>query len=77
MFKHHRNEKLIKAVGLRLRLLREASNLSQEKVLFQTNIHLSRIENGHKNITMGTLIELCDTYNISLRDFFKGMDYVK
>lgn len=77
MVKRQRNEKLIKAVGQRLRQLREACGLSQEKVLFQNSIHLSRIENGHKNITIGTLVELCDTYGTTLRDFFRGLDYDK
>ncbi len=75
MKKRQRNEKLIKAVGLRLRQLRETNGLSQEKVLFQKNIHLSRIENGYKNITIGTLVELCDSYNITLHQFFKGLEY--
>lgn len=77
MIKRQRNEKLIKAVGVRLRLLREACELSQEKVLFDTSIHLSRIENGHKNITIGTLVELCNVYNITVREFFKGLEYDK
>lgn len=75
MDKLKRNEKLIKAVGLRLRQLREMRELSQEKVLFQTDIHLSRIENGHKNITFGTLVELCFAYGITLRDFFDELEY--
>lgn len=77
MNKLKRNEKLIKAVGLRLRQLREMRELSQEKVLFQTDIHLSRIENGHKNITFGTLVELCSAYGITLRDFFDELEYDK
>lgn len=75
MVKHQRDEKLIKAVGNRLRQLREGCGLSQEKVLFEKNIYLSGIENGHKNITTATLVELCDTYKITLRDFFKGLEY--
>lgn len=51
MIKRHRNEKLIRAAGMRLRELREARGLSQEKVLFETNIHLSNIENGRQDIT--------------------------
>lgn len=77
MVKRQRNEKLIKAVGHRLRELRLACNLSQEKVLFQNSIHLSSIENGHKDITVGTLVELCHIYKISLFDFFKGVKYDK
>ncbi len=45
--------------------------------LFQTDIHLSRIENGHKNITFGTLVELCSAYGITLRDFFDELEYDK
>lgn len=44
---------------MRLRELREARGLSQEKVLFETNIHLSNIENGRQDITIATLVELC------------------
>lgn len=74
MSKYQRNEKLIKAVGKRLRLLRESCGLSQEKVQFQKSIYLTGIENGYKNITIGTLVELCDTYKITLREFFKGLE---
>ena len=42
---------------MRLRELREARGLSQEKVLFETNIHLSNIENGRQDITIATLVK--------------------
>lgn len=77
MNKLKRNDKLIKAVGQKFRQLRELRGLSQEKVLFQTSIHLSNIENGHKNITFGTLVELCHTYGITLKDFFQELEYDK
>ncbi len=75
MGKHHKNDKLIKAAGTRLRLIREELDMTQEEVWFQRNIVLSGIENGHKNMTFGTLIELCDLYNISLKEFFKRLGY--
>ena len=71
MIKRHRNEKLIRAAGMRLRELREARGL------FETNIHLSNIENGRQDITIATLVELCSTYDTSLEDFFKGMKYAR
>ena len=77
MIKRHRNEKQMRAAGMRLRELREARGLSQEKVLFETNIHLSNIENGRQDITIATLVELCSTYDTSLEDFFKGMKYAR
>ncbi|WP_462353907.1 helix-turn-helix domain-containing protein [Alistipes timonensis] len=75
MAKQYRNEKLIQAVGHYLRQLREERGLSQEKVTFQKNIYLTRIENGYRDITLNTLIRLCDAYQITLRDFFKGLNY--
>lgn len=65
----------MQAIGRRLRDAREASDLSQEKVLFQTGIYLTRIENGHRNISVSTLIKLCQTYGITLHEFFKALDY--
>lgn len=75
MSKHLKNDKLIKAVGTRLRLIREGLDLTQEEVWFQRNIVLSSIENGHKNMSFGTLVELCDLYHISLKEFFKGLGH--
>lgn len=75
MSKHLKNDKLIKAVGTRLRLIREELDLTQEEVWFQRNIVLSGIENGHKNMSFGTLVELCDLYDISLKEFFKGLGH--
>lgn len=74
MIRRPRNEKLNTAVGERLRTLRLERGLSQEKVYFQTNIHLSNIENGRRDMTFVTLLELCDTYNITIREFFDGLD---
>lgn len=74
MSKHYRNERLIKAVGTKLRLIREEQKLTQENVAFQSDIYLTEIENGHTNITIGKLVELCDLYKITLKDFIKGLN---
>ena len=34
---------------------------------------MDMVERGEYNITLSTLADLCDYYNISLEDFFKGM----
>lgn len=75
MVKQQRDNSLMKAVGRRLRELRESIGLSQETVLFKTGIYLTRIENGKRNISISTLIELCKVYNITLREFFKKVHY--
>lgn len=74
MTKRKRSEELIAAVSRRLREVREASGISQEKVLFQTGVYLTRIENGHRNITVSTLVTLCSTYGITLQEFFNTFD---
>ena len=72
MVKQQRDIELMQKVGTRLRVLRETAGLSQEKVLFQTGVYL--IENGHRNINISTLIELCKTYKVSVYEFFKGIE---
>lgn len=74
MSKHYINEKLVKAVGTKLRLIREEQKLTQENVAFQSDIYLTEIENGHTNITIGKLVDLCDLYKITLKDFIKGLN---
>lgn len=74
MSKHYRNERLIKAVGTKLRLIREELKLTQENVAFQSDIYLTEIENGYTNISIGKLVELCDLYKISLKDFIKDLN---
>lgn len=65
----------MQAMGRRLREVREARGLSQEKVTFSTGVYLTRIENGHRNISVSTLLLLCRPYGVSLEEFFKGLDY--
>lgn len=73
MAKRRRNEKLVKAVGNRLRELRLAKGLSQGVVYIDTDIHIARVEMGRYNVTISTLSDLCDYYDISIIDFFKGL----
>lgn len=70
-----RDKDYIAAVGRRLRQLREVCGLSMEKVLFLKNIYLFEIEDGRRNITVSTLIALCEAYAISLYEFYKGLEY--
>lgn len=71
MTKQERNTALMKAVGKRLREIREARGLSQEKVQFEKNLYVSYIENGLRNISISTLTELCELYGITVKEFFK------
>ena len=54
----------------RLRELRLARGLSQEKVLFETGVRVEHIEMGRNNITISTLHALCTLYGTTLHEFF-------
>lgn len=69
-----RNEKLIKAIAIRLRELRLERKLTQETIYFDTEIHLARIESGKLNISVSTLSELCDYYGVTLEEFFRNIE---
>ena len=70
----HRTEPLMKAVGRRLRQLREQHGLLQEKVQFKTGIYLAYVENGLRNPTITTLIDICRYYGTTLEEFFAGLE---
>jgi len=62
---------LIRRISLVLKQLREENNLTQQDVYYDTKIHIGRIEAFRVNLTVGTLIQLCNYYEISLLDIFK------
>ena len=74
MMKQERIPAFLKAVGRRLRQLREQHGLSQEKVQFKTGIYLAYVENGHRNPTVTTLIDICRYYGTTLEEFFAGLE---
>ena len=65
-----RNTVLLQAIASKLRELRKAQGLSQVDAYIDTDIHIGRVESGKTNISISTLSDLCDYYEISLRDFF-------
>jgi hypothetical protein len=77
MKKQVRNDLLLKAIGQKLRQIRLEREMSQENVLFDTDIYLTRIETGRLNVTVSTLSELCRGYHITMKDLFAGMNYGK
>lgn len=68
-----RDEKLLEQIALRLRELRKVRGLSQDAVFEDTGVFVRRIEAGTNNLTISTLSALCDYYEITLEEFFKGL----
>ncbi|MGV3597159.1 MAG: helix-turn-helix domain-containing protein [Bacteroidota bacterium] len=61
---------VIDAVVRGLVQLRNEKSLTQREVLYDTGIHIARIEARQKSITVYTLKRVCLYYGITLKDFF-------
>ena len=69
-------DRLKKQLGLRLKELRVAKGLKQEDLeqLGFSYRYYGRIERGLANITLGTLVKLCEIFEVSLSDLFAITD---
>lgn len=72
--KHQRfNKELLDKIALRIKQLRNERNISQLSFFNDTEIHIARIELGKINITVSTLKDICDYFDISLSEFFNDI----
>jgi transcriptional regulator with XRE-family HTH domain len=69
-----RNKTLLKKVAKRIKDLRIAMNITQQKFYFDTDIHIARIEVGEQNISVSTLSAICKYLDISMSEFFRGIE---
>ena len=69
-----RDRVLLQKIAWRVKQIRTSRNITQEVFYYDTNIHIARIETGKLNISVCTLAKICDYFNMSLVDFFKGID---
>ncbi len=63
----------LKIIGSRLVSLRKTKGISQTKLSELTKLdrtYISRIEHGKQNMTITTLIFICDYLGITLKEFF-------
>ena len=65
-----------KKLGLRLKELREAKGLRQEDLepLGFSYRYYGKIERGLANVTLETLVRLCQIFEVGLSDLFLFMD---
>ena len=63
-------------IGVRIRELRKAQNLSQEKFALKADIdrtYLAVMEQGKRNPSVKNLEKIINTLGISFHQFFEGM----
>jgi len=64
----------LKALGIRIRKIREANNLIQLDLEVKTGISrsdISKIENGLKNIEFITIVKIAEALDVNVFDLFK------
>jgi len=71
MSKQRKNTILVSKIASRVKQLREEKNISQELFYIDTEIHIARIETGKSNITVSTLLAICEYFGVSLSEFFQ------
>jgi transcriptional regulator with XRE-family HTH domain len=72
--KRKASRELLLKIARQIKHIRETEGISQDDIYFETGIHIGRIETGKSNITFGTLEAICEYLEISVKDFFSGME---
>lgn len=73
MKRQRRNDFFVGQVADRLAKARRRRDLTQEVVRFDTGLNVGRIEAGCSDITLSTLADLCDYYDISPGELFQDI----
>lgn len=63
-------------IGKRIKELRLANNLSQEKLALLSDIdrtYIASVENGKRNISIVNLSKIIKSLNVSFEEFFKNL----
>jgi len=58
-------------IGMNIKELREEKNISQQDLAAACNFeksNMSRIEAGRTNLTIGTLLKICEALNVKLNE---------
>jgi transcriptional regulator with XRE-family HTH domain len=69
-----RDDKLIRQITGRIRELRKARGLTQDAVYEDTNVDVRHIESKGTNVTVTTVAILCSYFEITLEEFFRGIE---
>ncbi len=69
-----RDENAVQQVADRIRELRKARGLTLDAVYEDTGVHVKHVESKGINLTITSIAVLCRYFEISLEDFFKGLE---
>jgi len=74
-----KKEVALTRIGVNIRNIREEKNISQQDLAAACNFeksNMSRIEAGRTNLTIGTLLKICDALNVKLVDIVDIEDFL-
>ena len=69
-----RDGKLLRQIAERLREIRKELKITQDTVIEDTGVSIANIEAGSMNLTIMTIAILCEYYEVTLEEFFKGIN---
>ncbi|MCL5037327.1 MAG: helix-turn-helix domain-containing protein [Chloroflexi bacterium] len=67
-------------IGLRIKELRKAENITQEGLALKANIdrtYINSVENGRRNISIINLEKICVALNVEFKDFFNSDCFIE
>lgn len=65
---------ILQRLGGQLQAVRKEHTLTQRQVYTQTRIHVARIEKGKVNLTVTSLLTLCQALGIKAWQVLKALD---
>lgn len=69
-----KNKILLERIATVIKALRAEKGVSQQDVFNDINIHIGRIETMQGNLSVSTLFDLCNYFNISMSDFHRRVE---
>ena len=65
-------------IGLRIKELREKSEMSQKDLAYSADLdrsYIASIENGQRNVSIVNIEKSATALNVSVKEFFKSNDF--
>ena len=65
-------------IGLRIKKLREQTNMSQKDLAYEADLdrsYIASIENGQRNVSIVNIEKIAIALNVSLKEFFKDDEF--
>ncbi len=65
---------MLKKLGAQLKAVRKDRKLTQRAFYESSKIHIARIESGKVNISLATLMTVCNLFGIKVWELLKAID---